>query len=269
MITFEEYKQLALNPPEQREESLFVVECITIDGLPERRRQHYPCYEISHRQKVYCQTLEKATDCVKRQVEEYEKKDKDERMEVFCYYIWEYPWGKELYEVERYVFSWRMYDAAGQLIDRNVCAGYDLTDGNSDLYSYYRGRSEELVRFKKGDIVEMVWRGQVMLGFVVGVPLSIERCWEMDKRRVESFREMEKERGWKKELSDEEICNMYACDISDDCYIVLTTSDYVSHSHVSSTDIFKPHFPIPNYMRKKLENNYQKYVRKNERENNI
>ncbi len=221
-MTFEEFYGLAENPPAGSGDAVFVVEKVTVDGLEGRRRQHYPVYGVSRFVKGFCGSLEEAERFVKGLVD-------NELEDVFCYYVKEYPLNRRLVS-EYYMESCRMYDAEGEPVDRTTCSG--ISDEGE--YPVFRGRMREMMRFGEGDIVEFVRGGEVMLGFVVALPPSVERAWELDGKGLK-------------------------LDRSDDSYVVLTTSDYRSHHHVDCMDIFKPHFPVPDYMRRKLEGSYKKW----------
>lgn len=82
--------------------------------------------------------------------------------------------------------EWRMYDKEGRLLDRSV---YTATDHSDELpYAhYYLGRKPEEIRFKPGDIVEVMEREdensltRVTLARVLSSPLTIEQVWEKKK----------------------------------------------------------------------------------------
>lgn len=45
-MTFEEFKNLALNPPKTNEPAIFRLKVLHIGGLPEHRKTHYPKYKV-------------------------------------------------------------------------------------------------------------------------------------------------------------------------------------------------------------------------------
>ncbi len=239
--------------------SVFEVEKVTVESLPERCRQHYPKYKLHSWERAICTSLAQAEEVLKKYVEKYkEEHPKDWCEDVFCYYIREYPSGVHLSPNEDWLLSWRLYNAEGEMIDRSICCGLNVNEN----FCKYGGRDDNQFRFKKGDIVEFVWNHEVELGFVVSLPPSIDFVKERRERIVQEFKEEMKAKGKAIECSDNEIRDIYSLDISDDSYIVLTTSDYVSHNHISTMDIFAPHYPVPNYMRKKLNESYQKFLKR-------
>ncbi len=221
-------------------DSFFEVEKVVVEPLPERCRQHYPSYKLHSYERAVCKSLVQAEDVMTKYVEKYrEDHPKDWCEDLFCYYIKEYPMGAHITQSDNYLLSWRLYNENGEMIDRSLCCGLDA----NDAFNEFEGRDNGQFRFKKGDIVEFIYRKEVRLGFVSAIPPS--RDWVKRK---------------KEEWASEERGYMYSFDISDDSYIVLTSSDYASHYHVSSMDIFAPHYYVPNYMRKKLELSYQRFL---------
>ncbi len=252
MMTFEEYKRLAQNPPKKEQETIFVLSCTEVEELPERCRQHYPEYELRHAYNMaYCHTLEEA-EAIMRQ--DATQRDKQNDFEVFCYEIKERAVNQKLRECT--TVSYRIYDGEGCFLDKVMCACGCMTHEDS-IYGVYRGRTQEQMRFRPGDIVEFVTHGdKVALGFVVGQPLTIEECWKIEQRSRERYQELG--------IDEDKLPYYCGLDDSEDCYIVLETSSYISHHHVHITRIFAPHYPIPPYLRKKFERAYQRFVERKE-----
>ncbi len=239
-MTFDQFKTLALNPPVKEMDRIFVLERVTVDELDGMKRQHYPSYEVRRYVRGFGRSVEEAEAVMRGIIEASTEESED----VFCYYIKGYPLGQGIVS-EYHLDSCRMYDAKGVLVDWRNCSDTDFEDRDEDYeYTRFRGRPQERMRFKKGDIVEFMWCNEVCLGFVVELPPSVERAWQIEQRCLE--------RGWRGA----------SLDWSDDSYIVLTTSDYASHHHIDCMDIFEPHFPIPPYMRRRLEERYRKFLKK-------
>ncbi|MCM1005575.1 MAG: hypothetical protein NC402_04685 [Prevotella sp.] len=86
--------------------------------------------------------------------------------------------------------EWRMYDKDGRLLDRSV---YTATDHSTEppYAYYYLGRKPEEIRFKPGDIVEVMGREdensptRVTLARVLSSPLTIEQVWEKKKELLD------------------------------------------------------------------------------------
>ncbi len=260
MINFEDFEELARNCPRKEQDTIFVLSRTVIDELPERCRQHYPEYEITRDRNIgYFHTLEDAESAMRKHVEKVRKSlSEGDRFEdeTFCYEIKERPIGELGYACA--IVSHRVYDADGCFLEQTLCASGCFTEEDY-IYGIFRGRTEEQMRFKPGDIVEVVNHNKVSLGFVVCQPLSVEDCWRMWQRHIKERETLIAETG---DPHDAGMPEYFGCDDSDDCYIVLTTSQYISHSHEPVTDVFAPHFPIPNYIRKRLETAYRRFVEK-------
>ena len=85
--------------------------------------------------------------------------------------------------IDRYLgaewLEWWLYDGKGTLIDRSVCTPF-FDEQPEYISGRYMGRKEGSLRFKKGDIVEVMDDrnpGQVYLGVVKSVPRTPERMW--------------------------------------------------------------------------------------------
>lgn len=139
-----------------------------------------------------------------------------------------------------------VYDAQGSLIDNSLASMYHLDRGK------FYGRRNEQIRFKPGELVE--WfdgYDTVTLGVVVGLPPTIEHCWERMKRV----------------LVDKHFANVpnkeeaYICDFTDDCYTVIDTPDYIgSHEHVAAHYMAVPSIPVSDELRKRYAKVYKDYL---------
>lgn len=116
--------------------------------------------------------------------------------------------------------SW-LYDHEGKLID------YNITTWEEDPYkSAFFGRSAERLRFKKGDIVEVINQDSVNLAVVAADGPSVNWYWGLYNRSKDK-------RGG------------YFTDASDDCYYLLDGPGFVYHSHTPAVALMRPSFPIP------------------------
>lgn len=117
--------------------------------------------------------------------------------------------------------SW-LYDHKGKLVD---CC---ITTCEDDPYkSAFFGRSAERMRFKKGDLVEVITRDSVNLAVVADEGPSVEWFWRLYNRTKD-------DRGG------------YFADESDDCYYIIDGPGFAYHSHVSPVALMKPRYEIPN-----------------------
>ena len=84
---------------------------------------------------------------------------------------------------ERNVMRWWLYDANGNEIDHSVCS--DRIPENLTIHDVYFGRNPEEIRFKAGDIVEVLYDDTVYLSVLNDVPATIEQMWEEHYKRCE------------------------------------------------------------------------------------
>ena len=107
------------------------------------------------------------------------------------------------------------YTADGEL---NDCAALDE-------FGWYRGRKVKDIRFKEGDIVEILGFDYSELAIVSAPPPSKEVYKQLAKRAKEQH----------PKLMDE----------SDDCYLVYTLGEGDTHEHVLCYNVFRPTRPVP------------------------
>ncbi len=91
-MTFEEFESLALNPPRREEETIFEVIEYNICPLSERKRCHYPRYDVYNSRIVFAHSLNGAETMMQNAIKralEYEE-------EIYCFHIKEYPLGENL-----------------------------------------------------------------------------------------------------------------------------------------------------------------------------
>lgn len=104
-----------------------------------------------------------------------------------------------------------------------------------DEFGWYRGRKKEDIRFKVGDIVEVVEGNYSDLAVVGALPLT-----------TETYRQMEE---------DPEECEHPSqfLDESDDCYLVYTLGKVGSHFHPVCYSVFPPALPVPERIAARLK----------------
>ncbi len=219
-MTFAEFESLALNPPRREEETIFEVIEYDISTLPERKRCHYPRFDVDNIRIGFAHSLQEAEalmhDAIKG-ASEYEK-------EIYCFHIKEYPLGENLHCVGVDLgISCRLYSGNGELLDQTYCS-HLARDFDTD-YGRFRGRPDVGKRIKPGDIVEILNGDEVTLAVAAGGGVSIERCW-----------------------------NQLNCirDCSDD-QITVIDGPYGSHDHISPLFIQHPRFPISKALSYKLK----------------
>jgi hypothetical protein len=96
-----------------------------------------------------------------------------------------------------------------------------------DEFGWYRGRRKEDIRFKVGDIVEVVGGDYADLGIVGALPLTTDTYHRMEE--------------------DPEECEHPSqfLDAQDDCYLVYSLGEVGSHTHPVCYTVFPPTHPVP------------------------
>ena len=171
------------------------------------RKPHYPCYKVVTNLVASAFSLE----CAERLVREIAEDNRNSpyRHDLHSIRIIEQPVG-QLYgpygNLSEYV-----YDREGRLLDKRATPPGET----------WNGRSLEEIRFNKGDLCEVVFEREAILGIVQRVPPMMEEASQMH------------------------------LDDSDDCYTVLTRKDEYDF-HVDSLKLFKPSFKISAQTERKL-----------------
>jgi len=123
-----------------------------------------------------------------------------------------------------------LYDRKGKLLDKRLFSNMRNEPG------MFTGRTQDEIRFKVGDIVEVQRGNEIYLGFVVALPPSVERAAKVNAT------------------------TFFNMDDTDDAYTILTEEDYRFHDHVSSLMVFQPAFKIHPFVEKRLRTAYQNYL---------
>lgn len=206
-------------------DTLFVLTIFTYQNW----RRRYPRYRIMKEGTYYCHTLAETEELLHQMI--LDKNGSGDLWlpdNVHHFTINEYPFGNIAYFITS-----RLYDPDGNLIDQSLCRW------NGENGSFH-GRPKEMIRFNRGDIVEVMRLDEIELGFVVNCPVDTKRA----------------------ELINSDHPTL---DDTDDSYTILTTSDYISHSHVYALDVFRPMFHIPKPTFNRLQKAYEKYVTKEQK----
>ena len=186
--------------------------------------RRYPRRRIRLQRVGLFQTKESAEDAmhayIKHEKECCETWDEDYYADSLGYYIDEvlvHNKYSEFYENER---SQRCYSytADGEL---NDCAVLDE-------FGWFRGRKLKDVRFKEGDIVEIMGFDYSELAIVSAPPPTEEVYQRLKKRAQELYPNIP-----------------FSMDESDDCYFVYTLGDGDTHEHVLCFNVFRPTRPVP------------------------
>ena len=104
-----------------------------------------------------------------------------------------------------------------------------------DEMGLYRGRKIEDIRFKVGDIVEVVYGNYADLSIVGALPLTTDKYSRLEE--------------------DPEECEhpSHFLDESDDCYLVYTLGEGDTHEHCLCYNVFRPTRPVPAKIATKLK----------------
>lgn len=188
-MTFEEYKKLAENPPFSDAPAIFKVEVYVIAPYGSKKYYRKTMSQPWKYSEIYCMTFEEAKQCLHNEMDriEFEKYCEMDRIgfEKYCAYIFQIPINKSTnFPYDR---TW-LYDHNGNLIDQSYCSynineeynhfpfilnkyerkndcPYNMTCPLRQAHCPYnineehfpfRGRPENAIRFKRGDIVELL-----------------------------------------------------------------------------------------------------------------
>ena len=190
------------------------------------RRPHYPSYRVRTWKAGSAFNLESAERIVREFIRQNDEEERTIRCleHVHSIRVVEMPVG--VYAPKWMSRSEYVYDTKGCLIDKRTIPYEGAT---------FTGRSQDQVRFRKGELCEVLDGDRVYLGFVVEVPPS-----EEDAARVNT--------------------GPFHMDATDDSYIVLTDSRNVSHDHVNSLNIFRPMHKVSSRTRERLHRAYEKFI---------
>lgn len=232
-MTFEEFKELALNPPQYIGGTVYRVE---VYGYYDEWIDDSGCYGLVKANTSYYTSH---SDAQRALSEIYRSVCKDD-LKIYCTLIFEIPTGIDM-RFEKYtcVLS---YDSDCNLIDKTLCA-YPRCVNDENLETL-RGRSQNMIRFQPGDIVEVMtlWSGEpyVETAIITKSHLTIEDSW-----------------GIYEQLGD-----LFVDGNESDEYCYLTGEHWLS-SYNSSTApflVFKPHVHVPDKRKKELLDFYNNFT---------
>lgn len=255
-MTYEEFKELALNPPRRDMETIFKVVVYSVNERVYSRRSHYPKFELSHRTIGYYHSVDDSEKIISEIVGDNNKY----KSELYCFYIKEYPVGVKLDCWEDYGISMRLYDSTGKLVDHTYCSG--LYSDFRTPYGLFRGREEKNIRFKEGDIVEVREDDEVRLAVILSESLTIERCWELrnDFLKTNQGRIADHSTVLVGNKSEK----FYMVDACDDQSAVF--DEYETHSHIHTLRIMPLHYPISDKLRQQYICYYKAFLEEEERD---
>lgn len=252
-MTYDEFKNLALNPPQRDEDTIFEVTMIEIDALPEHRRNHYPKFGVTSLRIGFSGTLSGAEKLIKMAItnDNQEREAAENRLDIYTrdiyfFHIKEYPLDViDETGCHNYGVSWRLYDSQGNLMDHTWSSSMGR-DFDTD-FGRFRGRSDDSIRFKAGDIVEVYddYNKCVRLAVATQSPVSIDWCWAYRGRCLSGLF------GENKPAEGDEW--FYGLDFSDDQTAVIDGPGYEYHEHIPTLCIMPLRFPLSDKLRKRYE----------------
>lgn len=196
--------------------TVFQLEEVCING------KRYPIRKTTRWTLGYHSTLEKAKQDMASSVD-IEEESKPV-CDTLCYIITEWEidsdCGLDIISIQTYLKDSSFYER--NYVDRD---------------KVFRGRPKDKIRFKHGDIVEVLDNGYLRLAIVDSEPTSVERVNYLHERAIKN--------GHLKEGED------LFMDISDDQYMVYDLTGG-GHSHIESQFVF-PHFKqVSKHLRERL-----------------
>ena len=185
-----------------------------------RHPRRYPRFGVWWTQLFIASSLEAAEDYMRRYVS---------LEDVYVFYIRELP--VDVPSPGHECISERVYGPTGEPID---CRRFSTVQSSG----MFEGRSPEEIRFKPGDIVEILDLDEVHLAFVAGVPSSLEEA---------------------KRINNDGVIQL---DEFDDTYMVFEGPGYCYHRHIDALRVFAPRFKIPGPIRRSIEKSCQTWLRR-------
>ncbi|MDE6795837.1 MAG: hypothetical protein K2J63_11120 [Muribaculaceae bacterium] len=118
-MTFEEFRELAANPPRRDEMTIFEVTEYDVESLPERRRNHYPKFSVRESRIGFAQTVAEGEAVINEAIKQAAK----QQTEIYCFHIKEFPVGEIISGY--FGISCRLYDNEDVCIDRTYYSDLD------------------------------------------------------------------------------------------------------------------------------------------------
>lgn len=243
-MTYDDFKRLALNPPRRDEDIIFEVTMLEIDPLPDHRRNHYPKFPITEHRIGFSRSLSGAEELIRSAVLDAAKQSAEN--DIYCFHVKEYPVDAfDRMGFYNYGVAWRLYDNAGNLMDHTWCSSMER-DFHTE-FGKFRGRPDESIRFKAGDIVEVYDASEKCIKLAVATqsPINIDWCWDYRGRCLDELspgNPDDSELGW-----------YYGLDFGDDQAAVIDGPGYEYHQHIQTLDIMPLRFPLSDKLRRRYE----------------
>lgn len=229
-LSFVEFEHIAANIPKRSGQSVFSLIEIDIPDDPADMLSMYPEFRISRCCKGIFTSLSNAEEAMQGCVRENEPN-------IYCFKIFELPLdrlsdlGSPDYPNS---IRTRLYGQKGEMLDSTLCSS--LTEDLGTEYGHYLGKPKSQLRFKKGDIVEVIEADTVHLAIVSRDPIDTKWCYDFYCRTMNDSK-----------------CRCYILDYSDDQVAVVNGSKCGNHTHIQLCDMMVPRFPIGKELRREYE----------------
>lgn len=231
-----------------------------------KRRMHYPTFRVSGSNEIYFRSMEEVEKYIREKGNSYTRIHEmnpvnDDYMDLYAYVVIEIPLREEVnVEVLNQNLSLRTYLPDGTLWGKNDYGHFMPNCAIGDEYNVWGrrnlfwGRKPEEIRFKPGDIVEVLgcpgndyWGNETVdLAIVVKAPPTIAEVEEMRKRYFETHSGFD--------LRDHALSTVF--DSSLDTYEVIPYT-YGGLDHAPTICVFKPAKQVSTKRKKALMEMYK------------
>lgn len=211
-LTFEQFKALADKHPDLKGPAVYRLEHTLKDSYAS-----YPQFSVSNNEYFFL-TLADAEKFMREKLITDEYADSTYRFCITRIPAGQHPWCMNA--------GW-IYDKAGTLFD--WYSYYPV----SDDYVKFFGRSDDRIRFHKGDIVEVVSADEVSLAIIAAEGPTVDWFWNLYQRTKDKYG--------------------YSSDDTDDCYYTLDGPGYAYHGHINSICLMPLSMPLDDDIRAYFE----------------
>lgn len=190
-----------------------------------RRPRKYPVFKVYWIQLHMASSFTLAEEFLNTYV-----KEPHNREDVYALYIREVP--VDLPAPGYECISERVYGPDGQLVDFR---DFSTVSESPDVFE---GRSPDRIRFKQGDIVEVLGMDEVELAYVANGPVSREEAARINSEAIITL------------------------DVTDDSYMVFLGPTFSFHQHIDALRVFPPHLKVPGPMLRRIERSKECWIRR-------
>lgn len=242
-VTKEEFYKLAQNPPQADMPSIFTLRVWEYrDDRAYYRyspKSHTWSFSVYNYSSAYS-SFEGAFDTMRRFIADDEAFNEIHHFEIMRTPI-DVALGKDRH------IGWWLYDARGNELTKSICSCF-THDGSIGLPMANFGRKAEELRFKIGDIVEVLTEDRCWLGVVNDLPLFVDDAYRKFERRF-----------LKHGPPPSEIYSPdYFFDEMSDYQYVISPWDGFDDQYSQAT-LFKPTFPIPEKAKVQLSGMFERW----------